>query len=411
MPIRKLKNISFITLGNIDSLYEIKPSSLPIFSKVAKEFLSELSKELFNTENLREYPDIASFAFWCRKSNLESISKNYCKCQNTVGRGLIFHITPTNVPVNFAFSFAFGLLSGSSNIVRIPSKNFPQVEIIINLISKILNQKEFFKLSRTNKFITYERNSEITELISKIVNARLIWGGDETIKSIKKLFSSPRCIDLCFSDRYSFCILNADSFLDLKNKEKNLLIKNFYNDTFVLNQNACSSPHLIIWEGNLEKCNKAKTIFWQGVISTIHKGKLIEQSEIMDKFRHLCITSIEFQNDMDINWENNMIYRINIENLTDSIYRYKFRSGFFFEYSTNNLDDIWKIVNERYQTCTYFGVDPVRLYNYILKFDVLGIDRIVPVGKALDMGHIWDGFDIVKILSRKIILDNNGFNY
>jgi len=31
-----------------------------------------------------------------------------------------------------------------------------------------------------------------------------------------------------------------------------------------------------------------------------------------------------------------------------------------------------------------------------------GIDRIVPVGKALDMDVTWDGYDIVRSLSRVI---------
>ena len=33
---------------------------------------------------------------------------------------------------------------------------------------------------------------------------------------------------------------------------------------------------------------------------------------------------------------------------------------------------------------------------------VLGVDRVVPIGKALDLGFIWDGKDIIKTLSRRI---------
>jgi hypothetical protein len=32
-----------------------------------------------------------------------------------------------------------------------------------------------------------------------------------------------------------------------------------------------------------------------------------------------------------------------------------------------------------------------------------GIDRVVPVGRAIDMGLVWDGYDIVTSLSREII--------
>ena len=43
-----------------------------------------------------------------------------------MGRGLIFHITPTNVPTNFFYSFIFSLLSGNSNIVKLPTKDFEE---------------------------------------------------------------------------------------------------------------------------------------------------------------------------------------------------------------------------------------------------------------------------------------------
>ena len=37
--------------------------------------------------------------------------------------GMIFHITPSNIPTNFAYSMIFGLINGNSNIT-VPSKKF-----------------------------------------------------------------------------------------------------------------------------------------------------------------------------------------------------------------------------------------------------------------------------------------------
>ena len=39
--------------------------------------------------------------------------------------------------------------------------------------------------------------------------------------------------------------LNKDQFLDL--------IKKFYNDVFIMDQNACSSPHLIVLKKTIKK--------------------------------------------------------------------------------------------------------------------------------------------------------------
>ena len=67
-------NLRFIDSNNVRFLENISITPLPIFSDQAKEFLSDLSKMLFNREEIRKYEDIAAFAFWCRKANLEKIS-------------------------------------------------------------------------------------------------------------------------------------------------------------------------------------------------------------------------------------------------------------------------------------------------------------------------------------------------
>ncbi len=401
MPINK-RTITKINSNNISQIKSIEVHPLPIFSEISKEFLSDLSIKLFNNKSFRTYDDIASFAFWCRKSNIEKIAFDYSTQNYFLGRGIALHITPSNVPVNFAFSFAFGLLSGCANIVRIPSDKFNQIEIICSEIFDLLSKNKYISLSKMNEFITYEKDSEINQELSKIANVRLIWGGDKTIYELKKVRTNPRCLDVCFSDRYSFCIINSKKFNYLDNEQKQILVNKFYNDAFYLNQNACSSPFLIIWEGDSKNCNKAKSSFWSFVNKKINQKLVLEDSEIMEKFRHLCKTSIDYHHELNINWENNMIYRLNLKKMSDDFYKFKFRSGFFFEYSTNNINEIWEVINEKYQTITYYGIKPETIFNSLKKANVLGVDRIVPIGQALEIGHIWDGFDIIRTLSRCI---------
>ena len=54
------------------------------------------------------------------------------------GRGLAYHIGPSNVPMNFAFSLFYSLLAGNPTIVRLPSLNFPQIIHLINLMNLTL---------------------------------------------------------------------------------------------------------------------------------------------------------------------------------------------------------------------------------------------------------------------------------
>ena len=85
-----------------------------------------------------------------------------------------------------------------------------------------------------NRLITYKKDQFVTEYLSKLANARIIWGGDETIKQVKKFPTKPRCIDICFSDRYSFTIINALAFLKVTIQEKKNIAKKFYNDSFLI---------------------------------------------------------------------------------------------------------------------------------------------------------------------------------
>ena len=73
-----------------------------------------------------------------------------------------------------------------------------------------------------------------------------------------------------------------------------------------------------------------------------------------------------------------------------------------FEYDLNNLNEIKHIVNNKYQTLTYYGIDKFLLKKFVLQNNLKGIDRIVPVGQSLNIGLLWDGYDIVNILSRGI---------
>ena len=70
-------------------IYTCKP-----FNNKICEFLSEVSSDLL--KNKKNYPEIVSFAFWCRKSNINFLKKKYLDNSFRLGRGIVFHITPSN---------------------------------------------------------------------------------------------------------------------------------------------------------------------------------------------------------------------------------------------------------------------------------------------------------------------------
>ena len=108
------------------------------FEKQIIKFFSLLSQNIQKNEIAKKFTDLLTFAFFCREKNLVSLSKKYYDLDIRMGLGLSFHITPSNIPTNFAYSLLFGLLSGNSNIIRVPTKNFPQIDILCYEINKTL---------------------------------------------------------------------------------------------------------------------------------------------------------------------------------------------------------------------------------------------------------------------------------
>ena len=364
------------------------------------EFLNDLSVELRSYEESSAYPDIMTFAFWCRKANIAKLKADFEDGKARLGLGLVFHITPSNVPINFAFSFVFGLLSGNANIVRVPSKPFPQIGIICVAINRLFDSDKYSEIKTMTAFVRYDQNDEITGGFSANCNARIIWGGNASIRSIRKLPIPERCVDIAFSDRYSFCVIDAPSVVKLDAAELNRLSERFYNDTYLMDQNACSSPHLIIWLG--EGKEAAKKRFWDAVYYTVAEKYGLAAVSAVDKYTMLCRDAIEFNNIKSVKRHDNYVYRIAIDSMPDNIDNLRGRFGYFYEYDTDDMNSIAHIINTKHQTLTYFGINKLRLLDFVMNNRLMGIDRIVPIGKALDIGVIWDGYDIVKSLSRII---------
>ena len=134
------------------------------FSPIILKFIENLSEEIKVNKNSFNYPDLISFSFFCRKANLEILKKNFVTSNNRIGKGLVFHITPTNIPINFAYSLIFSLLAGNNNIIRVPSKSYFQVDIIYNCLKKISNQKKFRYVKNKFFLIRYEKNIQITKI-------------------------------------------------------------------------------------------------------------------------------------------------------------------------------------------------------------------------------------------------------
>ena len=123
---------------NPEEVYASKP--LNSFAEQSISFLNQLGNVIIHDPRSREFPDLLTFAFWCSSSSLAKQREISAIHGPQVGRGVIFHITPSNVPINFAYSLACGVITGNVNIVRVPTKLFPQIDIVIDSLNFLIRQ-------------------------------------------------------------------------------------------------------------------------------------------------------------------------------------------------------------------------------------------------------------------------------
>jgi hypothetical protein len=397
---QNFNDITFLFPNVMDvEKFKMSPAN-QLFAEDSVAFLNALSKEITKDPQIRNFPEVATFAFFCRKANILRIKKNY-ENEETIrlGRGIVFHIAPSNVPVNFAYSLLCGILSGNVNIVRVPSKDFEQVAIIINAIERLSHIIDFHSVIEKIALVRYDRNSSATDFFSSFCDVRVIWGGDETIDQIRKSIIPARSFDVTFADRYSICIINAKEYLLGSNYEQ--VAQDFYNDTYLFDQNACTAPHMVNWFGTKENVQKAKNIFWTELYKVVvQKYGSVQPVIAVDKLTTLYNQAVNSDGTRQIKTTDNLLWRVELESLTTDLEKYRCSSGYFLEYHSNSLSELVPIINRKYQTMAYYGFDRYELNKFVLKEKLSGIDRIVPIGQTSSFSVIWDGFDMIKTLSR-----------
>lgn len=391
-----------VLVGSADRISN-RPSQ--VFSADRVEFLSELSKALFLLPDVRQMPDLSTFAYWCRKSNIVRLGNEYVeKNAFRTGMGLSFHICPSNVPVNCAFTLAFGLLSGNTCVLRLPSKHSDVVDVLIVNLLKVLEQKKFAHLKREILIARFDRDDVINAFWVSVADCKIIWGGDDTVNNFRQMPSRPRSREIAFPDRYSFCMLNPDSIVGLARAELRSLCLNLYNDIYLMDQAACSSPQLVAWIGEASTVKQAKSRLWDTFAEVVSEHYDLKPVNAVDKYVNACRIAIDNKRVDRIERHGNYLYRVELASVSEEQESCRGYFGTVYEATLDSFIDLVPVVSERYQTVTYFGFSPGDIKEFVAFNRLRGIDRIVPVGKAIDMGLLWDGYDVISTLSREVVI-------
>ena len=369
---------------------------LPLFSDQALDFLECLSKRLMSSNEAKKYPDVIAYAFWIRRASLEKARSTYQTENQRVGKGTAFQIAPSNIPIQFAISLTYALIAGNGSIVRISDKRFQQVDIICGGIRSVLKDT-YPEMASYICVIRYEHNDEITQALTDICDIRMIWGGNRTIAAIRKAAIKARCLDLGFADRYSIAVIDSGDYLK---KDAVHTASDFYNDTYLTDQNACTSPRMVCWLGNKKEAEKAKEVFWDLLWNLVEKKYDFQPVQSMDKLTEGCMAVMHMDGIHRIKMRDNRIVRMELEKIDVRVQEYRGHSGFFYEYTTKDVTELAPLCNAKLQTIAFMGRKEQLMP--LIKAGIRGIDRIVTIGRTMDFEMVWDGMDLEERMTRKI---------
>lgn len=381
------------------------------FSAEILEFCGTVSKELMRAPEGKNYPDIITLGFWLRKGSTEALRKRFFAEDGNihVGRGVVFHVAPSNVPVNFAYSLFTGLLCGNANVVRVPSKDFPQVRIIVEAIKKSLQGNP--DMASRICLVRYGHEQEINDRLSSLCDVRIIWGGDVTIAEIRKSPLRPRATEVTFADRFSLAVIDVESYAALSEQEKKKTARGFYNDTYLTDQNACTSPRAVVWlnseRAKQEAVRKTRAEFWNRLREIVEQEYVFQDIQGVNKLtkKYLLAADGEIRAKESRLTEgiDNRLVCVEVDHATDTLTKHFDNAGYFLEYMTEDILDLTVMCDDDHcQTIGYVGKKEMLLP--LIKAGIRGVDRVVPIGKTMDFDLIWDGYSLYERLSRTIAL-------
>ncbi len=362
-----------------------------IFAEETYDFLETLSKVIRKQKEIYEYSELAALGFWCRKSHIKQESLVY---GTGTGKGISFHVVPSNMPLLFMYSMAAALIAGNCVVMRLSKRVFPQEAVVIRCLQEAMEQVPLFK--ERIVLLRYGHEKAITDVLSQMCDVRVIWGGDGAVAEIQKSPLREGITDIAFVDRKSAAVMDAKSVLACENIKG--LAHEFYNDTFLNDQNACSSPSAICWIGNTEDVAKAKNKFWDAVNDLVKERYELPANAAVKKWEMALKVAANYK-DIHITHKDNRIIRVETNQLWMNWWMDTMHCGYFMEYSGEDIYALNPLFVEKCQTLTCYGIEPHIIWDYKELQQLKGVDRIVPVGHALDFELVWDGIDLIKYMS------------
>lgn len=380
------------------------------FDPRATAFVARFSQKLLTHPQARQFPEMAALGHWFRGASLRDLAAQYPARAGflRLGRGLAFHVAPANVDSVFMYSWLLSLLAGNTNLVRVSQKGSPQQDFVIEALRATLADPAGEAVAGRFVLLTYPHDDAITGALSARCQLRVVWGGDATVATLRAIPLRPTATELCFPDRFSAAALSAPAVLALDDAGLAKLAQGFYNDAFWFAQQACSSPRMLAWVGPAAQIDAAAPRFWGALAAELQRRDAgAENTGAMTMAR--LAASFEYAAAGLAHLGDNTLgsYPLRLvldQGLNTAVKEIHCGNGLFLEQRAETLAALASQFSDREQTLSVFGFSADELAALMQAVPARAIDRLVPIGQALDFSPVWDGQDLVLSFSRLIAL-------
>ncbi len=374
------------------------------FDPLLVEFVDALSKALLTAP--RAYPEIIALGYWARRASIQAYQRDLASLSGErvllVPRGLAFHVPPANVDTIFMYSWLLSLLVGNANLIRLSTRESPQVEIVCNKLAQVLGEPRFAPVAAAVAIVRYGHDDDITSLISSRCDLRVVWGGDGTVAALRAFPLHPTARELSFGDKFSFSAVGAQPYLAAAPELQRTLAERFFNDAMWFDQAGCSSPRLVVFVGDEgpRACQRFFEVFEEVIEAKHHR---VDDGHAMAKlvFSYQAALDGRIRAQQSLSSE---LYTLTVTTLED-FSRDHPGAGLFFVAHVSTLNELVPFVTKRDQTLGHFGLPREELAAFVGALQGRGVDRLVPLGQALTFNRYWDGYDLLQEFTRKVYLE------
>jgi hypothetical protein len=381
--------------GTADAVSDSRP-----FSQVRVDAAADFGQRLSRDPSLRGDVAATALAFWLRRGHLEQLSataSHQVPGEVRVPVGRVFHIAPSNVDTLFLYSWVVAFLAGNFNVVRLSRAAGELAARLLDHLSATF--EDFPKLGAENVFITYGHDDEVTSACSQWCTCRIVWGGSDTVAAIRKVELNPHAVERVFPTKFSYGVFNASSYLaaDTRHVDQNL-----FGDIVMFDQATCASPHLIAWIGRQTEYSAAVEKVARGLSAVaVRRGYEIDASIPLYRLGRAFEYVAKSEGRCEIRDEYPPFLHIR-EPDSAGLNRVTCGGGLIRHVRFDTLTQVAELARPEDQTIVHFGFGREELVRFAAAAGARGVDRVVRVGAALAFEPLWDGEDLIHVVTRSV---------